>query len=234
MKKFTSVIFILLVLLFSSSPVMAQNTKGIYVGILGGYVIPSDASTDVNEAGTPAFPQYDVSMKNGYILGAKVGWLTPFTNRIMAVELEYNYLHSTFDQAKNFEGEPFGLNMDGKVNMNLFMLNVLARYPNGIFHPYVGAGAGYAMIDVDDQTLSVEGIPILTIGGGSAGVFAYQLMAGFDVDVTKNIIVSVAYKYIAPQKVSYNTSIDGSPAGILTQDMTFTFQAITLGISYLF
>ncbi len=120
--------------------------------------------------------------------------------------------------------------------MNLFMLNVLARYPNGIFHPYIGAGAGYAMIDVDDQTISVGGNPISIIGGGSQGVFAYQLMAGFDVDVTKNIIVSVAYKYIAPQKISYdsNISIDGSPAEPVTQDMNFTFQAITLGISYLF
>ncbi len=41
MKKFTSVMFILLVLLFFSSVAMAQDTKGIYVGILGGYVIPN-------------------------------------------------------------------------------------------------------------------------------------------------------------------------------------------------
>ncbi len=141
MKKFTSVMFILLVLLFFSSVAMAQDTKGIYVGILGGYVIPNDATANVTEAGNPHIPQYDASMKNGYLLGAKVGWLTPFTNRIMAVELEYNYLHSTFDQAKNFEGAPFAFNIDGKVNMNLFMLNLLARYPNGIFHPYIGAGA---------------------------------------------------------------------------------------------
>ncbi|MGD0021218.1 MAG: outer membrane beta-barrel protein [Smithellaceae bacterium] len=234
MKKFTSVIFILLVLLFSSSTVMAQDTKGIYVGILGGYVIPSDASTDITEVGSPSIIQYDASMKNGYLLGAKVGWLTPFTNRIMAVEMEYNYLHSTFDQAKGFMNAPVSFNIDGKVSMNLFMLNLLARYPNGIFHPYIGAGAGYAMIDVDDQALTEGGLPFFIIGGGSQGVFAYQLMAGFDVDVTKNIIVSVAYKYIAPQKVSYDTVIDNSPPGLLTQDVTFKFQAITLGVSYLF
>ncbi len=97
-----------------------------------------------------------------------------------------------------------------------------------------GASAGYALIYGDDQTLSDGGFPAVTIGGGSAGVFAYQLMAGFDVDVTKNIIVSVAYKYIAPQKISFDTVIDNSPPGLLTQDVTFKFPAITLGISYLF
>ncbi|MGD0021846.1 MAG: hypothetical protein ABSC54_06030 [Smithellaceae bacterium] len=96
------------------------------------------------------------------------------------------------------------------------------------------AGAGYAMIDVDDQTVSVGGVPFFIIGGGSQGVFAYQLMAGIDADLTKNIIVNVAYKYIAPQKVSYDTTFENSPPGFLGQDVTFKFQAITLGVSYLF
>ncbi len=53
MKKLTSIMFILLVLLFCSSAVMAQDTKGIYVGILGGYVIPNDASAELHGRGKP-------------------------------------------------------------------------------------------------------------------------------------------------------------------------------------
>jgi opacity protein-like surface antigen len=233
MKKLTTIMFILLVLLFCSSVVMAQDTKGIYVGILGGYVIPNDAPENFTVVGNPLY-QYDASMKNGYLLGAKVGWLTPFTKRIMAIEFEYNHLQDNFDTAKNFAGSGIAYDLEGRVSMDLLMLNILARYPNGIFHPYIGAGAGYAMINVDDHTLSIGGSPTLVQSGGSQNVFAFQLMAGFDVDVTKNIIVSVAYKYIEPQKISYDSSINGSGFGFYQEEMTFKFHAITLGISYLF
>ncbi len=36
MKKVISVMFILLVLMFCSSAALADDTKGIYVGVLGG------------------------------------------------------------------------------------------------------------------------------------------------------------------------------------------------------
>jgi opacity protein-like surface antigen len=233
MKKNAGILFILLVLLFSSSVAMADDTKGIYVGILGGYVLPDDASANFTTVGIPTY-QYDATMKNGYLLGAKVGWLTPFTKRILAVELEYNYLHSNFDTAKNILG-PITSDLEGKVNMHAMMLNLLARFPLGIFHPYVGAGAGYALVDVDDHLVSMGGSPVFILGGGSQKVFAYQLMAGFDVDVTKNVIVNVAYKYIAPQKVSYDSNINGvAPPGIYNEEMNFKFQAITMGISYMF
>ncbi len=68
----------------------------------------TDANVDLNDVSTgETLASYDASMKNGYLFGAKVGWLTPFTNRIMAVELEYNYLHSTFDQAKDLGVIPY-------------------------------------------------------------------------------------------------------------------------------
>jgi len=233
MKKLTSIMFILLFLLFCSSAVMAQDTKGIYVGILGGYVIPNDASAEFTVVGNPLY-QYDATMKNGYLLGAKVGWLTPFTKRILAIELEYNYLHNNFDLAKNILG-PLNYDLEGKVNMNALMLNVLARYPNGIFHPYIGAGAGYANVDVDDHVVSISGSPVFILGGGNQNVFVYQVMAGFDVDVTKNIIVSVGYKYIEPQKISYDSNIDGAaPPGIYHEDLKLKLHTIILGVAYLF
>ncbi len=149
--------------------------------------------------------------------------------------MEYNYLHNNFDTAKSLLSPGLTSDLEGKVNTHLFMLNLLARFPLGIFHPYVGAGAGYAMVDVDDHGVFMSGSNVFTLGGGSQNVFAYQLMAGFDVDVTKNIIVNVAYKYIEPQKISYDSNLNGAaPPGIYQEDMKFKFQVITMGVSYLF
>jgi opacity protein-like surface antigen len=236
MKKIISIMFVLSVVFFSSS-VMAFDTSGIYVGVLGGYVMPDSTHSTLNIQGMPISPySYDMSTRSGYLAGLKVGWQTPFTQKILAIELEYNHLYSRFDEVKGFSGAPVSYELDGKINMNAFMVNFLARYPKGTFHPYAGFGVGYSNVDIDDQVISVGGTPVMTIGGGSEYVFAYQLMAGFDVDVTKNIVVGVGYKFIAPQKLSYDSNIDGSaPAGYFTQDISnLKFQAITMGVSYLF
>jgi len=53
--------------------------------------------------------------------------------------------------------------------------------------------------------------------------------------VTKNIIVSVGYKYIEPQKISYDSNIDGAaPPGIYHEDLKLKLHTIILGVAYLF
>jgi opacity protein-like surface antigen len=74
----------------------------------------------------------------------------------------------------------------------------------------------------------------LTISHGSKGVFAYQVLAGMDIDITKNIFVGINYKYIAPQKISYdsNISMGGSAPGSMEVD--YKSHNITLSVCYVF
>ena len=82
-------------LLFSQTAFAAQNT-GFYFGISGGYVIPQSMTMSESYYGDT-----DTTLENGGFVGVKSGWLTPFTRRIMALEMEYNYIFGTdFDKSK--------------------------------------------------------------------------------------------------------------------------------------
>jgi opacity protein-like surface antigen len=243
MKKFTYIVsFLLILLFFSVSFVQAQDktadTKGIYVGLIGGYVIPSSYGGAILDASTGAnlYTNYDPVLKNGYLYGAKVGWLTPFTKRILALELEYNHITNDFDKAKNADTVRGDYDLNSTINIDLIMINLIARYPNGRFHPYVGAGAGYAYANINDIVESYPAYETRQMSGGSKSVFAYQGMTGIDVDITKNIIVGLAYKYIALQKISYNSnlysSVDGYSATIA--ETNYRSHNITLSLSYMF
>ncbi len=241
MKKLFYAAFIFLMLFSFSSLAQAQSdTKGIYVGLIGGYVIPHDMPTFWQNLTNPLdTADFDVSLKNGYLLGTKVGWLTPFTNRIMAVEFEYNHISHDMDRIDNFFGDE--LTLDGKTTIDLFMINLLGRYPNGRFHPYAGFGLGYAYIKIDDMwAKNLYGTYRFMTFGGSEGVFAYQLMAGIDFDITKNFIIGLGYKYLDPMKISYDTTYqrpDGG-GGIITiptnAETDYSSHNFTLSLSFMF
>ncbi|MCK7509335.1 MAG: hypothetical protein MZV70_38430 [Desulfobacterales bacterium] len=77
---------IIMFLLFAQTAFAAQNT-GVYFGFSGGFVIPQTMTMS-----EPDFGNTDTKLENGGFVGTKVGWLNPFTRRIMALEMEYNYI----------------------------------------------------------------------------------------------------------------------------------------------
>jgi opacity protein-like surface antigen len=162
--------------------------------------------------------------------------LTPFTNRILAVELEYNHIENGFDTGKTYQlGVP--LTFDSKVKVDAVMFNLIGRYPEGKLHPYVGAGAGYAYLQIDDIKASFAGINVLNASSGSDSVFAYQFLAGLNVDITKNWFTGLGYKYFHAGKASYDMSITspfatGRDAGSIDAD--YTSHNIVVTIGYLF
>jgi len=237
-KSIVALLLSLCLILSFSSPSEAQSkpadTSGVYVGILGGYVIPMDMKTTVTGSGGSI--NYDIALDKGYLLGAKVGYLTPFTNRIMALELEYNHIRNSFDTSKGytFNGQP--VRFDSKTQVDAVMVNVLGRYPEGKFHPYVGIGGGYANVKVSDMDLSVMGIKALSMSSGSKGVFAYQFLLGVDCDIADNFVLGLQYKYLATAKASYDGTVTSPfvasfPASV---DAEYKAHNLVLSLSYLF
>jgi opacity protein-like surface antigen len=238
MKIIIYIISALSMLLSFSSVALAQDkqaeTLGIYVGPIYGYVIPTIKNGAIIDptTGTSIFPDYGPSLKDGYMFGAKIGWLTPFTKRIMAVEFEYNRIVNDFDKANNILAPGLIADLQSRIQLDLFMLNILARYPNGRFHPYIGGGAGYALVKIDPIAVTYQGAPVINFGGGSTGVFTYQAMAGIDIDITKNIVLGLGYKYLVPQKIKYDSNILGVVP--VTAEMDYSSHNITLSVCYLF
>jgi len=233
MKKLFYVVFVVLMVLSFSVLAQAQSsTKGIYVGLIGGYVIPSTLNGNSTPVGAPIAYDYDLDLKNGYLVGAKVGWLTPFSNRALAVEFEYNHIENKMDYWDNFLGTGLEAETDGKVKIDSFMFNLIARYPTGRFHPYLGAGAGCAYVKMSDMDHSFMGSYIGTINGGSDTVFAYQVMAGLDFDITQNIIIGMSYKYLVLDKISFDSF--NNIWGPSKTELDYKAHNIMLSLSYVF
>jgi opacity protein-like surface antigen len=168
----------------------------------------------------------DTTLKNGYLAGVKAGWLTPFTKRIMAMELEYNYIFGTdFDNGKNVNlmGKGF-VTLDGTIKIHAILSNLKARYPEGRVHPYVGFGVGYSYFQVGDMTARGAGGSVI-LPGESQGAFCWQLLAGLDFDITPNFGVGIGYKYFATKP-----TIGGS----IEADFDYKVSVFTVGLAYTF
>ena len=161
-------------LLFTSVSIAPAAEAGpFYVGVFGGYVIPSDLK--VENGGSE-----DVSLKSSWAIGAKVGYIIPQV-KWLAAELEYFYLaKQDLDQS--------GVN--GDFSANNVMANLLVRYPEGKIHPYAGLGIGWswATLKATSPDGSVD---------ESANAFAWQILAGVNFEITPQWSADLAYRYFS-------------------------------------
>ncbi len=186
-------------LLFTSVPIATAREAGpVYVGVFGGYVRPSDLR--VEDGGST-----DVGVKDSWAIGAKVGYIFPQA-RWFAVELEYLYLAEQDVDKPGFDGDFKAHNV---------MANVLARAPEGIFHPYFGFGIGWSWGVFKGSSTDASGNGL-----------AWQILAGLNFEITPNWSADLAYRYI---RTKYN-DIGSEPS----QDITTKNNLISLGINYHF
>ena len=224
---------LLSVFVFAVNASAQGDTSGLYVGLLGGFSFPPALSTTLTDQSDGENDKGDINMKTGWLAGAKVGYLTPFTGRIIAAELEYNHLESNYDNTKQYAGGT----IDGGMKADVLMVNLIGRYPGGRWHPYVGVGGGYANVKVNDISGWAQNAKIMTIQGGSQGVFAYQFLAGVDFDITRNWMVGLGYKYLASSSMSFNTTAsaaDGSASIPVNVDTTYKSHNLVLTVGYNF
>ena len=222
MKKrfFNCVVVFSIMLFWAAGSAFAAEPLGVYVGITGGYVIPQTMKvSDPDDSSN----YMDLSLNNGYNLGIKTGWNTPFTRRIMAMEIEYNYFNNNLDNSKLVYGETY----DGNMSVHALLFNLKARYPQGMFHPYIGGGMGVAFMSVGDITErgSFPGL----IKGDSGTAFCWQFLTGLDFDITPNFGVNIGYKYFATKPTVGSKNGDkvyadfDYRASVITAGLTFTF-----------
>jgi len=247
MKK-RNVLFLSLIVILSlsGSALAADDTIGIYVAATGGVTLPQNMLTkldDTTEGVTDV--THDIGLNTGWMAGAKVGWLTPFSKRWFAAEIEYNHIENNFNTGSGYRILEEAMNFDGKIKLDVFMLNLIGRYPAGRIHPFVGFGFGAAQVQLDDlKGVNVNPDPAnpggnnLDVSGGHKWVFAYQGMAGVDFDITKNLFVGVAYKFLVTQPVKYDarmtTPMDPGVSDPGTVEAQYKSHNIVLTIGYLF
>lgn len=240
MKRFCTIAIFLTALLFfvtgavAAEPAKGPAKKGFYVGVLGGYALPQTIDAAPNN-GRDA-NSIDIPVKNGYLLGVKGGWLPKFGKGYFATELEYNHVRYDADSNKTYPEKNPALtdSLDATFAANNFFLNFILRYPETIFHPYIGIGPGWSWFNIGSCTQKTyrNGVyeSSVTLDSVSSNQFIYQVLLGIDVDVTPNIGVGLGYKF-SQVKPSYN---GGNPNRHWNDDLNVKNHVITLGVNYSF
>ena len=202
-RKYNLIIVPILVvfLVLASTPAAKAAQAGpFYVGVFGGYVIPSDLEVSGSDV-----VREDTKMKDSWMLGAKFGYILPMFKWV-AGEVEYNYL------AKQ-DVDKAGIN--GDFSAHNVMANLLARYPEGRFHPYAGFGIGwsYGMFKANTVDASVD---------ESDNAFAWQILAGVNFEITPNWSADLGYRYFQSKYTIQNA------------DVTSKDHIILIGVNYHF
>jgi opacity protein-like surface antigen len=240
MKRFCAIAIFMAALMFFATSVSAAEQskapakKNFYVGVLGGYALPQSIN-DAPNNGRDAI-SFDIPVNNGYLLGVKGGWLPKFGKGYFATELEYNIVRYDADSNKTYpeKNQSYTDSLDATFTANNFFLNFILRYPETIFHPYIGIGPGWSWFNIGSCTQKTykNGVydSSLTLDSKSSNQFIYQVMLGIDVDVTDSIGVGLGYKF-SQVKPSYN---GGDPNRLWNDDLNVKNHVITLGVKYSF
>jgi opacity protein-like surface antigen len=183
----------------------------LYFGVFGGYVAPQDMTWTSNVTGTSA----DLALDSSGMMGFKMGYILPQA-RALAFELEWNYMFNQTIPSQVVSG----VRESGEVALNNFLVNVILRYPEGRIHPYVGGGIGASSMYIQN-TESIGGV-VVNVADEAATGFAWQFLAGVNVDLAPNLSADLTYRYF------------GTNPGFSLIDVDYRTQAVTFGINFHF
>jgi len=185
--------------------------RPFYFGVFGGYVSPEDMTWTSKVTGASA----DLSLDSSGMMGFKMGYILPQA-RALAFELEWNYMFNQTIPTQTISG----VTESGDVALNNFLVNVILRYPEGRIHPYVGGGIGASSMYIQN-TESIGGA-VVNVADESATGFAWQFLAGVNVDLAPNLSADLAYRYF------------GTNPGFSMIDVDYRTHAVTLGLNFHF
>jgi len=200
-----------LMLGLSSYAASAAGNDGSYY--LGGRVSFDDVSDLEVDAG-PILG--DLELDSGWGYGAVFG--RHFSDS-WRMELELMLHSSDADTLPALALE----DLNGSVDVNTLMLNVIADLPieGSSWVPYVGAGAGWASVELDD----VAG-DFLRISGEDDGSYALQAFVGLAVPLSETLTLDLdaRYTYVNADGLEYDIGpgvvFDGGDTDVRTVSVT--------------
>lgn len=164
-------------LLLSSTAAIAKD-RGAYVSAATGVNLMGDSDLDNNTVNT------DIDFDEGFAGALALGYR--YGNGIRS-EIEANYLNNDVNSITG------AATPTGNVDSLSFMLNMLYDFnTNSRFTPYIGAGAGVAMVDFDGVN-PVNGSRV----SDSDEIAVAQGIVGLSYDINESLEFFGAYKYLA-------------------------------------
>jgi opacity protein-like surface antigen len=170
---------------------MKKQLSGYHLGIIGGLVVNHDASFEVLGR------SFDVELNDSAFFGVRAGYTLP-TVKYCRLEVEFNHI---FDQdADNqtiLSSGTNSLSINGQVNLNNLLFNIIFIYPEGVIRPYVGAGLGWSWFQVNGTaSANIGGTTYVLSDSARADSFAWQFMAGVELRANDNFSFDFSYRYL--------------------------------------
>lgn len=184
-------------LVLVSSALGSEGFATPYIGVYGGSAITSvnklsDSSGSLN---TDFDPGYLIGVTAGVTFDLKYGMNI---DRVRT-ELEAGYRSNALARMKDAHGQ--SAKMDGTVTVTNFMLNCYLDNTSTLsnaqpFNLFMTVGVGAATASI--SPISYQGTTLVT--SASDTQLAYQGGVGAVFDLTKNVMLDVAYKYLGTTK----------------------------------
>jgi opacity protein-like surface antigen len=156
-----------------------------YLSLHGGIKFGEDWDDSFTHKCGPLCPVEEIDLSaeadNGWRFGGALGYML---GDAFAIEGELAYMEQDFDDFEVDGNKQLSFDFDGDVSIFTGMINLLAGFPlGGFLRPYVGAGAGFAHVSLDD------------IGDGflddNDTSFAIQGFVGLDVGISENVALGI-------------------------------------------
>lgn len=206
-----------------------------YLAAFGGFHSPDDLS---GSQPTSSEPGNSIRLDNGASFGLALG---QYQGCNLRTEFEYAYRHSDADQLElmTLSGNALNLssyNLSGEVKAHSGMGNVIWQFtntPGRWVKPYVGAGVGFVFMDAD---LNRFGRSVLTDRFGGNSSFAYQLFAGINTQLSRQMDVFVEYRHFAADQLDLQTNLTNvnGGAGLIDERFDFKSNNVHFGIRFKF
>jgi len=213
----------------------AEATNGWYISLAPEVVFGYDINTDGGNVTVPVIPApglppvgittvpLDASLDTdtGFGIGGAVGYR--FDNA--RVELEVGYNNNTVD---NIMVNDIEASADGDIGNWKFLINGYYDFPtDSRFSPYVGGGAGLAILSANDVSASLPPFGAVSIDDSNSS-FIFQFKAGAGYDITDELTAFLGYRLMG---------IPGQSFEVLGTDLdadTLFIHSLQLGARYEF
>jgi opacity protein-like surface antigen len=190
---------------------------GTYVKVTGLYTRPGDLSVDTATA-------FAASLKNAAGISGALGYKLP----VFRVEAEVQHVRNTTGP-EDVSGTLFGgeRRTFGAVRRTAGFANAYWDLPSFLgLGPYVGAGLGYARINVNDLGRARNNVPLAEFSG-SDSVFGYQAMLGLQFRLFGQATLNAGYRIVKHEDVAVRDVL----AGVRQTLKLGTHRAFELGIA---
>jgi len=179
MKKKICIVAGCIMLISLSTSAFGEEEKG-YIGANLGLCFLNDSAATNQFSGM----NYEIQANEGVGVGATIGYDFYGFPRI---EGEVAYQNNALDVVKTAAGN---VTLHEDIDSLAFLVNIYFDFTNAsLWTPYLSAGAGTALINVDDTSGYV--------GNDYAAVFAYQAGVGLAYAVDNNLTIEAKYRYFA-------------------------------------